>query len=146
MPDLTKNQPGKLTILYWQPTSITESPNANAYQKPLGLALLGQVLMVCPRDAQIPDKIRRRVTIIPINTPLRGHWYTRFGSIGKVLLACRSVTEARAIDLVATRVEIPSLLVGLLERGAAPAAGPGQSDARFHVLHPAGVPAIRAVR
>ncbi len=114
MPDLTKNQPGKLTILYWQPTSITESPNANAYQKPLGLALLGQVLMVCPRDAQIPDKIRRRVTIIPINTPLRGHWYTRFGSIGKVLLACRSVTEARAIDLVATRVEIPSLLVGLL--------------------------------
>jgi len=107
-------------ILYVLGRSITESPNANAYQKPLGLARAFNVTMLAPKGAAIPPDIAAccRVRRLPSpelggRSPLRMARFVHAAISGAFLMHSRGRAQA-----ICTGVDEVSLAVGWLTRTA----------------------------
>lgn len=101
-----------ITVAYWQPFSITESPGANAYQKPLGLSRLGKLFMLCPEEATLPEEVKALATIVRAGRRCLTRWPQRIINLPTTIRALRRLARSEPIDVVCTHIEPPSLLLG----------------------------------
>ena len=108
--------PVALRIIYVLTRSITGSPNANEYQKPLGLARAFHVTLLVPADAFVPLEIRNRLRVVELacGTTRRKSalWLTSFVLAGAKGIV-RMLSRVRA-DAICTGIDEASLSIGWL--------------------------------
>ncbi len=105
------------SILYVWPRSITESPSANAYQRPLGLARGFDVHMLLPKDADLPGEIESVVTrhdlpATPAGFP--GRRETAF--LARTVESAGEIHRRVGLSCVYTSTDIMPVLAGWMTR------------------------------
>ena len=103
-------------VLYVLRRSITESPNANEYQRPLGLARGFRVTLLVPAGATVPPEIRNRLRVVELECRDTRH-KSPLWLVSYILAATKNtlhVSSRIRADAICTGTDEASLAIGWL--------------------------------
>ena len=107
----------RLGLGYVLSRPITESPNANEYQKPIGLARAFDVVVLIGAGSYVPREISKHVQVVEAGAgcSVNSRFRTRpLKFVASVVRRLRSLSDTNRIDAVCTAVDETSLAIGYL--------------------------------